>query len=60
VAKFEVYKDTGGQFRFRLKANNGQVIATGEGYKTRAGVMNGIVTIKKNAAGASIDDTTVK
>ena len=60
MAKFEVYKETGGQFRFRLKANNGQVIATGEGYKTRAGVMNGIASIKKNAAGASIDDTTVK
>ena len=60
MAKFEVYKETGGQFRFRLKANNGQVIATGEGYKTRAGVMNGIASIKKNAAGTSIDDTTVK
>ena len=60
MAKFEVYKDAGGQFRFRLKASNGQVIAVGEGYKTRAGVMNGIASIKKNAAGASIDDTTVK
>ena len=60
MAKFEVYKDADGQFRFRLKANNGQVIAVGEGYKTRAGVMNGIASIKKNAAVASIDDTTVK
>lgn len=60
MAKFEVYKDGSGEFRFRLKANNGQVIAVGEGYKTRAGVMNGIASIKKNAAGASVDDTTVK
>ena len=58
MAKFEVYKDSRGEFRFRLKANNGQVIATGEGYKTKAGVLNGIESIKKNAPGASIDDTT--
>lgn len=58
MAKFEVFKDHRGEFRFRLKANNGQIIATGEGYKTKAGVMNGIESSKKNAPVASIDDTT--
>ncbi len=60
MAKFEVYKDRAGEFRFRLKASNGQVIATGESYKTKAGVLNGIASIKRNAADAAIvevDDT---
>ena len=56
MAKFEVYKDSAGEFRFRLKARNGQVIATGEGYKTKAGVLNGIDSIKRNAADAAIID----
>lgn len=52
--KFEVYSDKSGEVRFRLKAKNGQVIATGEGYKTKAGCMNGIESIKKNAADATV------
>ncbi|WP_418581994.1 YegP family protein [Phascolarctobacterium succinatutens] len=46
--KFEVYKDKAGEFRFRLKATNGQIIATGEGYKAMAGCKRGIESIKKN------------
>lgn len=52
--KFEIYKDKAGEFRFRLKATNGQVIATGEGYKALAGCKNGIESIKKNAPDAVI------
>lgn len=52
--KFEVYKDKAGEFRFRLKATNGQVIATGEGYKALSGCMNGIESVKKNAVDAEI------
>ncbi len=52
--KFEVYEDKAGEFRFRLKATNCQVIATGEGYKAKAGCMNGIESIKKNAPDAEI------
>ena len=52
--KFEVYKDKAGEFRFRLKARNGQIIATGEGYKAKASCMNGIESIKKNAPEAEI------
>lgn len=52
--KFEVYRDKAGEFRFRLKATNGQIIATGEGYKAIAGCMNGIESVKKNAPEAEI------
>ena len=47
--KFEVYTDKAGEFRFRLKATNGEIIATGEGYKSKAGCLNGIESIRKNA-----------
>ena len=47
--KFEVYTDKAGEFRFRLKAPNGQIIAVGEGYKTKKSCLNGIESIRKNA-----------
>ncbi len=47
--KFEVYKDKAGEFRFRLKARNGEIIAVGEGYKAKASCLNGIESIRKNA-----------
>lgn len=50
--KFEVYTDKKGEFRFRLKSGNGQIIATGEGYTTKAACMNGVESVKKNAEGA--------
>ncbi|MCH5203329.1 MAG: YegP family protein [Oscillospiraceae bacterium] len=52
--KFEVYADKRGEFRFRLKAKNGQIIATGEGYKAKASCKNGIESIKKNVVDAKI------
>ena len=52
--KFEVYTDKAGEFRFRLKATNGQVIATGEGYKAKASCLNGIESVKNNAPDAEI------
>ncbi|MEQ8689635.1 MAG: YegP family protein, partial [Pseudomonadales bacterium] len=47
--KFEVYKDKAGEFRFRLKAGNGEVILTGEGYAGKSGVTNGIKSVRENA-----------
>ena len=52
--KFEVYEDKGGEFRFRLKATNGQVIATSEGYKAKTSCLNGIESVKKNAVDAEV------
>ena len=54
--KFEVYTDKAGEFRFRLTATNGQIIATGEGYKAKAGCMNGIESVKKNAPDAAVEE----
>lgn len=47
--KFEMYADKRGEFRFRLKASNGQILVTGEGYKSKSGCLNGIESIRKNA-----------
>ncbi len=58
AGKFEVYKDKAGKFRFRLKASNGQVIATGEAYETKASAMKGVASVQKNAPGAKVDDQT--
>ncbi len=52
--KFEVYTDKAGEYRFRLKATNGQIIAVGEGYKAKKSCLNGIASIKKNAPDAEI------
>jgi len=56
MGKFEIYKDRKGEFRWRLRADNNQVIATGEGYSSKAGCKNGIASVKKNAPKAKIDD----
>ncbi len=53
--KFEMYQDKAGEYRFRLKATNGQVIATSEGYKTKDSCENGIESVKKNAPDAEIE-----
>jgi len=53
--KFEVYKDKGGQFRFRLKARNGKIIAASEGYTSKSGCENGIDSVRRNAPGAAIE-----
>ena len=47
--KFEVYVDKAGEFRFRLKARNGEIIAVSEGYRAKASCLNGIESIRRNA-----------
>jgi len=57
MAKFELYKDAKGEFRWRLKSSNGQIIATGgEGYTSKAGAENGIAAVKRDAVAADTDD----
>ena len=46
---FEIYNDKAGEFRFRLKASNGQVILASEAYKDKSGCLNGVESVKKNA-----------
>jgi uncharacterized protein YegP (UPF0339 family) len=54
AGKFEVYKDKSGGYRFRLKAGNGEVIASS---KSKASAMNGVESVKKNAGGDVVDLT---
>ena len=49
AGKFEIYKDKAGEFRFRLKAGNGQVILASECYKAKASCENGIESVRKNS-----------
>ena len=49
MATFELFTDTAGQFRFRLKANNGEIILTSEGYTTKDNAHNGIASVKVHA-----------
>jgi len=51
--KFELKTSSNGQFRFTLKASNGQVILTSELYTERRGALNGVEAVKRNAP---IDD----
>ncbi len=53
--KFEMYVDKAGEFRFRLKAKNGQIIAVSEGYKAKASCQNGVASVKKNAPDAKLE-----
>jgi len=50
AAKFELYQDKSGEYRFRLKAGNGENIGKSEGYKAKSGATNGIESVKKNAS----------
>ena len=47
--KYQVYQDKAGEYRFRLKARNGEIIAASEGYKSKASCLNGIDSVKRNA-----------
>jgi hypothetical protein len=59
AAKFEIYKDKSGEFRWRLIHTNGQVIAdSGEGYKAKANVMGGINAVRENVPNATVEDKT--
>ena len=52
--KFEMYQDKAGEYRFRLKARNGEIIGVSEGYTSKANCVNGVESVKKNAAEAEI------
>ncbi len=52
AGKFELFKDKRGEFRFRLKAANGEIVLQSEGYKEEAGALNGVESVRKNAVRA--------
>ncbi|MBT2473335.1 YegP family protein [Microbacterium sp. ISL-103] len=51
---FELYTDKSGEYRFRLKSGNGEVIAISEGYSSKASALNGIDSVRRNAADAEV------
>ena len=52
--KFEIYVDKSGEYRFRLKAKNGEKIIASEGYKAKASCKKGIDSVKRNAPEAAV------
>lgn len=54
--KYELFRDRAGQYRFRLKASNGKIIAVSEDYGTRAACENGIQSVQANAADAELEE----
>ena len=59
AAKFELYEDKAGEYRWRLRHQNGNIIAdSGEGYTSKANATNGIESVKENAPTAPVDDQT--
>ena len=61
MAKFRLYKDSVGEYRWRLRsANNKSIADSGEGYKSKQGAQEGIEFVKKYAAGAEIEDLTLE
>ena len=52
--KFELFLDSAGKHRFRLKARNGEIIAASQGYKSKKAALNGIESVRTNAVEAEI------
>ncbi|MEO6473459.1 MAG: DUF1508 domain-containing protein [Aeromicrobium sp.] len=58
AGKFEIYEDKAREFRFRLKAGNGEIVAVGEGYSTKSGAFDGADAVQRAADGATVVDLT--
>jgi len=54
--KFEIYMDKSSEYRFRLKARNGEIVAISESYKSKSGCVNGVESVKKNAPDAAVEE----
>lgn len=57
AGKYELYTDAGGKYRFRLKAANGQIIASSEAYESKTSAQHGIASVKANADSETVDLT---
>lgn len=58
AGKFEVWQDKAGKYRFRLKAANGEIVAVGEAYESKAAARNGCEAVQRAAEGAAIVELT--
>ena len=57
-ARYQVYRDTAGKFRFRLRAANNKIVAVSEAYESKTGCMNGVRSVQKNCD-SKIEDKTI-
>ena len=57
-AKYQIYKDMAGKFRFRLRAENNKIVAVSEAYERKAGAINGVKSVQSNCQ-SQIEDTTI-
>jgi uncharacterized protein YegP (UPF0339 family) len=60
AGQFEIFKDVGGQYRFRLKGRTGEIVATGESYPTKAAAKKGVQAVQRAANEAKVVDLTEK
>ena len=60
AGKFEVYEDKAGKYRWRLKARSGKVVASGEGYDTKAAAVRGTQAVQRAASDATVEDLESK
>jgi len=58
VARFEIYRDEGGEYRWRFRANNNEIVASGEGYLSRQDCEHAVQLIKEQAPQADVTDDT--
>ena len=59
VSKFQIFQDRKGEYRWRLRARNGEIIAdSNEGYSRKASCKHGIELVKEQAASAAVEDQT--
>jgi hypothetical protein len=56
AGKFEVYQDRAGKYRFRLKASNGEIVASGEAYESKSAAHKGCEAVQRAADGATVAD----
>lgn len=57
MAKFEIYRDEGGEYRWRFRADNNEVVASGEGYGSKDGCAHAVELIKEQAPGAEVEES---
>ncbi|UGT55005.1 YegP family protein [Nocardia asteroides] len=58
AGKFEIFADASSKFRWRLKAGNGEIIATSQAYESKDAAKKGIASVQFNAASATVVDLT--
>ncbi|MBW0275202.1 hypothetical protein ATM97_05420 [Nocardia sp. MH4] len=56
--KFEIFADASSKFRWRLKAGNGEIIASSQAYESKDAAKKGIASVQSNAASATVVDLT--